>query len=110
MNRNLTKLSRKLICLLLTMLMVFGMMFTTSYAAGTNLDPVQKFILEVIELDDDARSEFVDILEDVTPDNYQEYVGEVKKIVSLNDDDITAALKSFASYFSKSDTYKSLFC
>lgn len=91
------------------MLMVFGMMFTTSYAAGTNLDPVQKFILEVIELDDDARSEFVDILEDVTPDNYQEYVGKVKKIVSLNDDDITAALKSFASYFSKSGTYKSLF-
>jgi len=85
--------------------MVFGMMFTTSFAAGTNLDPVQKFILEVIELDDKARSEFVAILEDITPTNYKNYVDDVKKIVSLNEDDITAALKAYANY---TGTYKSM--
>ena len=105
MNRSLTKLSQKIICLLLTLLMVFGMMFTTSFAAGTNLDPVQKFILEVIELDDKARSEFVAILEDITPTNYKNYVDDVKKIVSLNEDDITAALKAYANY---TGTYKSM--
>ena len=81
------------------------MMFTTSFAAGTNLDPVQKFILEVIELDDKARSEFVAILEDITPTNYKNYVDDVKKIVSLNEDDITAALKAYANY---TGTYKSM--
>lgn len=105
MNRSLTKLSQKIICLLLTLLMVFGTMFTTSFAAGTNLDPVQKFILEVIELDDDARAEFVAILEDITPTNYKDYVDDVKKILSLNEDDITAALKAYANY---SGTYKNM--
>lgn len=106
MNTNVTRLSQKIVCLFLSTLIVVGMLFSTSFAAGTNIDPVQRFILEAIDLDDSERAAFVSILEDVTPNNYKDYVDDVKKIISLNDDDITAALKSYANYTS---TYKSMF-
>lgn len=79
------------------------MLFSTSFAAGADIDPTQKFILEIIDLDNDARSEFVDILENITPSNYQDYIDDVSGIISLNDDDIKAALKAYANYPS---TYK----
>lgn len=106
MNRTVTKLTQKIVCLLMSTAIVFGMLFSTSFAAGPDLEPTQKFILEVIELDDDARADFVDILENITPSNYLDYVDDVSAIISLNDDDITAALKAYANYPS---TYKTAF-
>ncbi len=91
-------------CLVLSTVLVFGMMFSVTYGMGTDIDPMQKVILEAIDLDDSARTDLVNVLKSANSSNYKDYVDEVSDILPLSDEDITAALKSFVNY---SSTYKS---
>jgi len=102
-NKNVAKLSQKILCLFLGAVMVFGTMINVAYGMGEDISPMQKLILEAVELDDSARGDFVDVLEEVTPANYEEYVDDVSDIIALTDEDITAALGSFVNY---NNTYK----
>ena len=106
MSKNVKKLSRKILCLAISTIMVFGTMLSTVYAVGADIDPMQEFILEAIDLDDDSRADFVEILDEVNSSNYKDYVDEVSGIISLSDEDITLALKTYAGY---SSTYKASF-
>ncbi len=104
MNRILAKLSKKVICLCLGAAIVFGMTFNVSYGMGPNINPMQKLILEAIDLDKKDRLAFSDVLQEVTGSNYLDYVDEVSDIIPLSDQDIAAALKTYGNYDS---TYKS---
>lgn len=104
MYKNVAKLTQKIVCLFLGTVMTFGMMFSVSYGMGNDINPMQKLILEAVNLDENARTDFADVLEEVTSSNYMDYVEDVSDIVSLRDEDITAALKAYANY---DNTYKS---
>jgi len=101
-----TKLMRKIMCLVLSTVLVFGLFINVSYGMGADIDPLQKVILKAIDLDKKAKSDFVkEVLEKVNKGNYADYVDDTRTILKLDivDADIEAALKSFAYY---PDTYK----
>lgn len=106
MSKNVKKLSRKILCMAISTIMVFGTMLSTVYGVGADIDPMQEFILEAIDLDDGSRADFVEILDEVNSSNYKDYVDEVSDIIPLSDEDITLALKTYAGY---SSTYKTNF-
>jgi len=65
------------------------------------VDPLQVVILQLLNLTDEQKEEFVDeILVKLTPSNYTNYVISAKRIlgVSVSDDDVKEALKVYASY------------
>ncbi len=67
----------------------------------TSISAFQKVILEVIELEDAKRKQFVDeVLVKVTSENYLSYVNTAQDILgfTMTEKDITEALKAYAQY------------
>ena len=86
----------------IAIVMIFGVLATMAYAAGgVHTDTYQELILEVLDLSETQRVQFVDdVLANLTESNYADYVDRAKEILGmqLTDSQMQLALESYANY------------
>ena len=88
----------------IAIVMIFGVLATMAYAGGVHTDTYQELILEVLDLSETQRVQFVDdVLAKLTESNYAnyaDYVDRAKDILGmqLTDSQMQLALESYANY------------
>lgn len=95
------KLVQNIICSAIAIVMIFGVLATVAYAEEVQRDPFQAVMIEVLELSDGQRADFVTMLssQEFAAD-YKDCVDEAKEILGLpmSDSDMEKALGAFANY------------